>query len=241
MSRVVEAQVKDSARIRARHQAIAEAGTRIFKENGFHNASIRDVEIAAGLTQGSLYNYIRSKDDVLYLVCAEVTSRYTEQVMAAIEGIENPAARLRAAIEALVRCMHANRDGIRLVYQESHALEPDSLKAVQAQMSQFIDFFEDIFEQAKDQKLAVSTSMLAADIVTFIPTLLALRGWHLHRHAQTEAVIKEVTAFLLRGLGLEASADDEPVLPVMLQVARAPAPASAAPKRAARKPAKAKE
>jgi AcrR family transcriptional regulator len=241
MSRVIEAQVKDSARIRARRQAIVEAGTRVFKEKGFHNASIRDVGTGAGLTQGSLYNYIRSKDDVLYMVCAEVTSRYTEQVKAAIEKIEDPAARLRAAIEALVRCMHANRDGIRLVYQESHALEPDSLKAVQAQMSQFIDFIENIFEQAKDQNLAVSTPMMAADIVTFIPTLLALRGWHLHRHTKTEAVIKEITAFLLRGLGLEATTGVQSVQPVTSRVASVAIPAKAPPKRTPRKPSKAKK
>jgi AcrR family transcriptional regulator len=211
MSRVVEAQVKDSARVRARREAIVEAATKIFKEKGFHSASIRDVGIAAGLTQGSLYNYIRSKDDVLYLVCAELTSRYTEQVMAAIEGIDNPSSRLRAAVVALVRCMHENRDGIRLVYQESHALEAVSLKAVLSQMSAFIDFFEHIFKEAKEQRLAIATPMLAADIVTFIPTLLALRGWHLRRHSETETVIAEVTGFILRGLGLDADLSMNPL------------------------------
>jgi hypothetical protein len=46
--------------------------------------------------------------------------------------------------------------------------------------------------------------MLAADIVTFVPTLLALRGWHLHKHTELEKVVAEVTAFTLRGLGLDA-------------------------------------
>jgi AcrR family transcriptional regulator len=138
MHRIVKAQVKSEERIRARRADIVEAATRVFKKKGFHEASIRDVGLAAGLTQGSLYNYIRSKDDVLYLVCAEMTTRYTEQVMDAIAGIEDPAVRLRVAVGALVRCMHTNRDGIRLVYQESHALQPASKKAVMAQMSNFI-------------------------------------------------------------------------------------------------------
>jgi AcrR family transcriptional regulator len=67
------------------------------------------VGVAAGLTQGSLYNYIRPKDDVFYLVCAELTARYSEQVMDAITSIDDPPLRLRVAVEALVRCMHANR------------------------------------------------------------------------------------------------------------------------------------
>jgi AcrR family transcriptional regulator len=203
MHRIVKAQVKSEVRVRARRAEIVEAATRIFKKKGFHEASIRDVGIAAGITQGSLYNYIRSKDDVLYLVCAELTARYTEQVMEAIAGIEDPGARLRGAVEALVRCMNANRDGIRLVYQESHALQPASQKAVMAQMSTFITFFEGIFREAAEKDLTVSP-MLAADIVTFVPTLLALRGWHLQRHTELEEVVSEITAFTLRGLGLEA-------------------------------------
>jgi TetR/AcrR family transcriptional regulator, cholesterol catabolism regulator len=135
------------------------------------------VGVAAGLTQGSLYNYIRPKDDVFYLVCAELTARYSEQVMDAITSIDDPPLRLRVAVEALVRCMHANRDGIRLVYQESHALQPASLKAVMSQMSTFITFFEGMFKGAAEKSLTVSP-MLAADIITFVPTLLALRGWH---------------------------------------------------------------
>lgn len=206
MSRIIKAQVKDSERIRARRAAIVEAATRVFKKKGFHNASIRDVGDAAGLTQGSLYNYIRSKDDVLYLVCAELTARYNEQVLAAIAGIDDPLARLRAAVVALVRCMHENREGIKLVYQESHALEPASIKSVLSQMASFIKFFEGLFEEAKDKHLAISNPMLAADIVTFVPNLLALRGWHLRRHSQIEEVIAEVTAFMLRGLGLDAKA-----------------------------------
>jgi AcrR family transcriptional regulator len=205
MHRIVKAQVKSEERIRARRADIVEAATRVFKKKGFHEASIRDVGLAAGLTQGSLYNYIRSKDDVLYLVCAEMTARYTEQVMDAIAGIEDPAVRLRVAVGALVRCMHANRDGIRLVYQESHALQPASKKAVMAQMSNFIAFFEGIFREAAEKYLTVSP-MLAADIVTFVPTLLALRGWHLQKHTELEKVVAEVTAFTLRGLGLDSKA-----------------------------------
>jgi AcrR family transcriptional regulator len=201
MRKQVQAQVKDADRIEKRRATIVAAAIRVFKEKGFHAATIRDVGIAAGLTQGSLYNYVRSKDDVLFLVCEEVTTRYTEQVRSAVEGIDDPTERLHAAVGALVRTMHAQRGEIQLIYQESHALSPEALASVENQMSEFIEFFEGVWRDARPVGTPVASPGMAADLVTFVPTLLALRGWHLRRHSDVETTIEEVTAFILRGLG----------------------------------------
>jgi hypothetical protein len=50
---------------------------------------------------------------------------------------------------------------------------------------------------------------LAANIVTFLPTMLALRRWDLRPRMSREAMLDGVTAFLLRGLG----ATEGPALP----------------------------
>lgn len=204
--RKIAAQVKDAELVTERHAHIAKAAARVFRERGFHNATIRDVAIEAGLSQGSLYNYVRSKDDILYLVHQDLTSGYTRDVEAAIVGLTEPRARLRAALTAFVRAMRERHGDIALIYQETHALEPDSKRAVLAQTHSFIEFFARLIEEARGAGMRLpGAGPLAADIATFLPVMLALRRWRLRDLAAGEGAEAEVVGFLLRGLG----ADDE--------------------------------
>lgn len=208
-ARIIGAQIKDEARIQERRALIAEAAARVFREKGFHNATIREVGLAAGLTQGTLYNYIRSKDDILYLVHCDLTARYRSDVMQAIEGLTDPRARLRAAIVAFVRAMQARHEDIALIYQETHALERDSLRAVLAQTQDFIALFERLVEEARADGMPISGAPnLAADIITFVPVMLALRRWRIRHMLDSAAAEAEVVAFLLRGLGCPEEVPD---------------------------------
>ena len=200
-TRVIGAQVKDESRIQERRAQIAEAAARVFREKGFHTATIRDVAEAAGLTQGTLYNYIRSKDDILYLVHQDLTARYIADVEQAIAGVTDPRARLRAALRAFTRAMRERHADIALIYQETHALGRDSRRAVLAQTEAFFARFAGLIEAARRDGMAMDGAPnLAVDIVTFLPVMLALRRWHL-KHLDGPEAEEELVAFLLRGLG----------------------------------------
>jgi len=200
-TRVIGAQVKDESRIQERRAQIAEAAARVFRDKGFHTATIRDVAEAAGLTQGTLYNYIRSKDDILYLVHQDLTARYIADVEQAIAGMADPRARLRAALRAFARAMRERHGDIALIYQETHALGRESRRAVLAQTENFIARFAGLIEAARRDGMAMDGAPnLAADIVTFLPVMLSLRRWRL-RHVDGPAAEEELVAFLLRGLG----------------------------------------
>lgn len=49
----------------ARRTQILEAATRVFARRGFDRATIKDVARAARLSEGSIYNYFRSKEELL--------------------------------------------------------------------------------------------------------------------------------------------------------------------------------
>ena len=51
--------------IAARRSQILEAAARVFSEKGFHRATIRDVAEAAGIADGTIYNYFENKDALL--------------------------------------------------------------------------------------------------------------------------------------------------------------------------------
>jgi TetR/AcrR family fatty acid metabolism transcriptional regulator len=49
----------------ARRAQILDAAGEVFAEKGFHSATIRDVARAAGVADGTIYNYFKNKNDLL--------------------------------------------------------------------------------------------------------------------------------------------------------------------------------
>ena len=52
-------------RAAARKTQIIDAAARLFSEKGFHRTTTRDIAEAADISEGTLYNYIESKNDLL--------------------------------------------------------------------------------------------------------------------------------------------------------------------------------
>jgi hypothetical protein len=113
-----------------------------------------------------------------------------------------PMARLRAAIRAFVVSVYATRDSTLVVYREAHDLEPRSIKALLAKAAAFISTFETLLAEAKCAKTADSRIMLA-NMVTYLPTVIANRAWYSRNRVGRDKIIGETTSFILRGLGLD--------------------------------------
>ncbi len=204
-TRQIKSATKDAGLVRERRELLIGAAIRVFIEKGFHNATVRDIGRAAGMTQGTIYNYVRSKDDILYLVCDRIVAEYQEETRKALDSSHDPVARVRSAVRAVCEVMYKHQEEILLIYQDSHLLEPRSLRVILARVEEFIGMFETIIaEAARQVGVPVRNMHLAAHIVTFLPVMIALRRWSLYRNLTHEQVVDGLTDFLVRGLGFDA-------------------------------------
>jgi AcrR family transcriptional regulator len=198
----VASNVKNAERIQNRRKQLVGAAVEVFVRKGFHNTTVRDIGAAAGLTQGTIYNYVRSKDDILYLVCEEVITAYQTAIRRAVENVSGPH-RLEATIRATLEAMYDHQEHILLMYQEGHALDSSSLKAILAHVEGFNDFIaETLADCTAKTPLAVKNKALAINILTFVPAIVALRRWSLRGKAPRQELLNEMTAFIMRGLGI---------------------------------------
>lgn len=88
-----------------REQQIQAAALKVFREKGYHAGSISEIAKEAGLAEGALYKFYRSKKEILEaVICAwyEITLREYEINYA---EILNPYERLRYAIAHNLRCL----------------------------------------------------------------------------------------------------------------------------------------
>jgi len=99
-SRRVKTATKNPLRVRERRDRLIDAAIQVFIEKGFHNATVRDIGRVANMTQGTIYNYVSSKDDILYLVCDRIVAEYNAEARRAVDTTHEPLGRVRSAVRA---------------------------------------------------------------------------------------------------------------------------------------------
>jgi len=203
-SRRIKTATKNPDRVRERRESLINAAIAVFIEKGFHNATVRDIGRAANMTQGTIYNYVSSKDDILYMVCDRIVAEYNEQARRALDTSHEPAERVRSAVRASPQVMYRHRREILLIYQDSHLLDKRSRRVILARVEEFIGMFERIItDAARELGVPLPYPHLSANMLTFLPVMIALRGWSLKNDVAPEKVIEQITAFIVRGLGLQ--------------------------------------
>ena len=203
-ARRVGANIKDEALVTERREAIVKAAIEVFLEKGFHTATTRDVCVRAGITQGTLYNYVRTKEDILYLVCDQAASRYHEVITATVAAIADPRERLVRVVRATVEAQVRFRKHILLINREAHLLDAPSRAAIQARADSFFNLVKSIVEAAlpPDDPRAEQAGLLA-EMVTFLPMMFAFRSWRIKGPAEKN--IAATVQMILRALGVADS------------------------------------
>ena len=112
---------KDEVRdlvVRARREQILGAATRVFAEKGFSRATTREVARAAGVSEGTIYNYFEDKDALLMAIL----DKLNETERRAEDFEEGMAADFRGFLEQYLRrrmsLIWENREVFRVVISE---------------------------------------------------------------------------------------------------------------------------
>ncbi|MDP8926362.1 MAG: TetR/AcrR family transcriptional regulator [Actinomycetota bacterium] len=112
---------KDEVRdlvVAARREQILKAATRVFAERGFRRATTREVARAAGVSEGTIYNYFEDKDALLMAIL----DRLNETERRAEDFEEGMAGDFRGFLEEYLHrrmsLIWQNRDVFRVVLSE---------------------------------------------------------------------------------------------------------------------------
>jgi TetR/AcrR family fatty acid metabolism transcriptional regulator len=99
-----------------KRKRILEAATKVFARKGYFAARIADVAKRAGVADGTIYLYFRSKDDILVSLFDEVMSEHIARGREELRTIRGAAARLRAIAAHHLGLLGQNRD-LAVVFQ----------------------------------------------------------------------------------------------------------------------------
>jgi TetR/AcrR family fatty acid metabolism transcriptional regulator len=86
----------------AKRERILDAAERVFAQRGFFTAKVADIAREAGIADGTIYLYFKSKDDLLISLFESRMERVNERLAAAVAGAATPRKKLDAFVRAYV-------------------------------------------------------------------------------------------------------------------------------------------
>jgi TetR/AcrR family transcriptional regulator, cholesterol catabolism regulator len=131
-------------------QAINAAAIDLFFKHGYEAATLRDVADKVGLKVASLYNYIDSKQELLFGIMYTVMDDLLREVETAVAEQVDPVERLRAAVRSHV-VFHASRTKeVFIGNSELRSLNPRNRAQIIRQRDRYEALFRDIVQAGCD-------------------------------------------------------------------------------------------
>lgn len=120
-----------------KRERILVAAERIFARHGFFAAKVSDVAKEAGVADGTIYLYFKSKDDLLISLFERRMQQVNEHLREAIGGIESPRAQLETFIRTYLQLVHDEPTAVEVLTIE---LRQSSKFMKEYENPQFADF-----------------------------------------------------------------------------------------------------
>ena len=99
-----------------KREAILRAATHVFARNGYFNSKVADVARVAGVADGTVYLYFKSKEEILHSIFDRGVNKAIAEGRKEIAEIADPREKLRRIAQLHLERMSADRD-LAVVFQ----------------------------------------------------------------------------------------------------------------------------
>lgn len=111
---------KNASAVRAvvadKRGAILRAGIKVFAHNGYFSSKVSDIAREAGIADGTVYLYFKSKDEILHSIFDRAMAEFIDEGRRELAAIASPAERIRRVAELHLERLGADRD-LAVVFQ----------------------------------------------------------------------------------------------------------------------------
>ncbi len=183
-------QIKNQDLVERRWKQLIEKSTKVFMEKGYHRTSIRDIAKATSFSMGNLYNYIRTKEDVLYLVHQNMIKNVYNTLFDIKEDeYEIKYGELTRIIRNALEKTFDFQEEIILLYRESGSLSKEMLRSILSLETRYIEMFKRLLDEAnKEGFYEIRDTKFFANLVVYLISFLSLRRWSLRDYGKEEAI-----------------------------------------------------
>ncbi len=198
--------MKDEKLIRLRREQMIKGAVALFKQKGFHRTTTREIARASGFSIGTLYEYIRSKEDILYLVCDQIYDEVQNRLQTELDLNKVTTDTVKRSIASYFRIIDEMQDEVLIMYQEAKSLPKETLPYVLKKELEMVAIFEQLIEgylQTEAIHISKSHQKLLAHNIFVQGQMWGFRRWALRKlytldeyiHIQTDLFINSINNY----------------------------------------------
>lgn len=200
-----------------RKKQILDAATKVFAAKGFDRATIADIARAAGVAEGSIYNYFKNKSDLLISIPRQAiqppVESVVEQMRAASAAPIPPELMLPIAAKNMAAVFQQNGHIFRILFSALPTMSPSAREQYLNRVIFYVwdileTYFRELIEQGILRRELNPTILTRAFVGMFIPFLLLeqILGLKSSTEFDFDRIVAENVAIFLRGALAEQGA-----------------------------------
>lgn len=187
-----------------REQEIMEAAVKVFSKKGFSGATTREIAAEAGVAEGTIFRYFKTKKDILLSLAGPFIVESLANVMDEVKG-ETDEVVLKAILKNRLNLVKNNIDLIRLIFTEAqfhHEIREQFIENVAMKAAGMLERFisERIWEgEYKEIKPQIASRALVGMAIIFVMWKDFLMG-NKYIQFNDEEVIDNIIDIFLYGI-----------------------------------------
>jgi TetR/AcrR family transcriptional regulator, cholesterol catabolism regulator len=193
--------IKNQALLLERRAQLVDVATRIMIAHGYNAVSVNELAEAAGMSIGSLYKYVRSKQDILLLVLDSIYSP-VEAAIGESNDDRDAVEVFRETFAAFLRAVHQRRRGMLLMYREFAELSLEFQQEFEERDREVFRRLEDLVRRGNEQGVWNADPRLAAMNLYAVSDAWTLKGW-LMTDLTIDQYVEDQTKLMLAMLGAQ--------------------------------------
>lgn len=192
--------IKDQELVEKRRQQMIKGAITLFKEKGFHRTTTREIAKESGFSIGTLYEYIRTKEDVLFLVCDSIYEQVRQRLEATID-LEYPSTdNLIRVIKAYFMLMDEMQEEVLILYQEVKSLKKQAIDYVLQKERDMVSMLETTIMTCLPFKISKRDAALLANNIFVQGQMWGFRRWIVQKQFTLTEYIDRQIHYLLKVL-----------------------------------------
>ena len=133
----------------SRWEKVVDAAIRVFDRKGYSAATVQDIADEAGIVKGTLYYYVRAKEDLLFKIITDVQEQLLPQ-LSAIRSLDVSAEeKLRTFVTWYVKHTIENRKIIGIFLRDFDSLSPRRRREVTKERDVYDLFIRDVLAEGQ--------------------------------------------------------------------------------------------
>ena len=169
--------VKNQRRKASKKDIILQKAAVMFREKGFAATSMRDLAESVGIEAASLYNHIRSKNEILEAICFNVANRFTVNMETIEMSQDSSIQKVETLLRFHIRQMVDNYEEVYVSDREWKHLEEPYLSNFQTQRRNYRKRFASIIEEGI-QKKEIKKIDASTAVLIMLHAISGIESWH---------------------------------------------------------------